>query len=866
MATKSKNFKHTVFAKGLCFFLSLLLFFVSAFSVVTISIASSIYGFKNYLDSNYKTYPSCMAFTDRFQAHTEAVVTLASTNTATLREELEAYADDAVNEAVNEYLDEKARIIHDELEYAVNNYDESYFNYEYAADAVEIPDEEELVTASQKANTEHETTTAAIPRNIEAAQKVLKNCEGRDFLNYAVLVRDSAFDADFDCSVAVTIDDSDSATLNFTAFDMKSDESQIRYEFLSQYNDFADAYIDARLSENSQAISSLPSLLNLKYYTVSKDGTVYTNIDGDAPTADAIKAHTIYAYFDGEKTLLSGIDESIREHIGNIVTVDGAKSIIIYLENQDNGKLPYDDIYSQLLQAYHAYQSFSAKTLIVAAVFSLLIAFILLITLLCLCGHVNGKRECVTAYIDKLPNDLHLILSFGGMTAVLVFTGLILDSIAPSDYRWFYYSDYFTPATAASLTLCWAILTEWLSSVVRIKKAGSSWFRHTLIAKLIFGIGRLFGKLKKILTYKPQKFTRNIVLIAAGYVMENLILDIWAAAASYTGLFSIPIILILIYNIVCIIFIAKYINNLDRIITASMTHKAPDFGGEKLPESLRILSENLQNSNEEVERAVAKAVRDEQMKTELITNVSHDLKTPLTSLISYSDLLSKCDIQDETAKRYIGILNEQSIKLKRLIEDLIEASKVSTGNVTLNKSVLNLSELASQAIAEFETDMEKNGNTVIFNEPESAPKVFADGNKTYRIISNLLNNAKKYSAPNTRVYISVYGDEKSGYFEIKNISGEPLNISPEELTERFVRGDKSRSREGNGLGLSIAKDLCTLQDGELKILIDGDLFKAIVQLPAKTKTPWTVPASTEPIEDVNFDIANYVSDADITNE
>ncbi len=863
MATKSKNFKHTAFAKGLCFFLSLLLFFVSAFSVVTISIASSIYGFKNYLDSNYKTYTSCLAFNERFQAHTEAVVTLASGNTTTLREELEAYADKAVDQAVNEYLDRKAQIIHDELEYAVNNYDESYFDYEYAADAVEIPEEAEMVTVYQEANIAQETTTVAIPRNIEAAQKVLENCEGRDFLNYAVLVRDSAFDTEFDCGVAVTIDDSDSLTINFTANDMRSDESRIRYEFLSQYNNFADACVEARLYENSQAISSLPSLMNLKYYTVSKDGTVYTNMDGDAPTTDEITAHTVYACYDGEKTLTGGIDESIREYIGSIVTVDGAKSVIVYLENQNNGRLPYDDIYSQLMQAYRAHQNFSAKTLIVTAVFSLLIAFILLITLLCLCGHVNGKTECVTAYIDRLPNDLHLILSFGGMTAVIVFTGLILDSIAPSDYRWFYYSDYFTPATAASLTVCWALLSEWLASVVRIKKAGLSWFRHTLIAKLIFAIGRLFGRLKRILTYKPQKFTRNIVLITVGYVAGNLILDIFAVLSSHTGLL---LLLTVLCNFVCMIFIAKYINNLDRIITASMTHKAPDFGAEKLPESLRILSENLQDSNEEVERAVAKAVRDEQMKTELITNVSHDLKTPLTSLISYSDLLSKCDIQDETAKRYIGILNEQSIKLKRLIEDLIEASKVSTGNVTLNKSVLNLSELASQAIAEFETDMEKNGNTVIFNEPESAPKVFADGNKTYRIISNLLSNAKKYSAPNTRVYISVYGDEKSGYFEIKNISGEPLNISPEELTERFVRGDKSRSREGNGLGLSIAKDLCTLQDGELKILIDGDLFKAIVQLPAKTKTPWTVPASTEPIKDVNFDIANYVSDADITNE
>ena len=136
-----------------------------------------------------------------------------------------------------------------------------------------------------------------------------------------------------------------------------------------------------------------------------------------------------------------------------------------------------------------------------------------------------------------------------------------------------------------------------------------------------------------------------------------------------------------------------------------------------------------------------------------------------------------------------------------------------------------------QVIAEFSHEMEKNGNEIRFSEPETPPTVMADGAKTYRILSNLLSNAKKYSMPDTRVYISVYTDNINSYFEIKNISCEPLDISPEELTERFVRGDKSRSREGNGLGLSIAKDLCELQGGEIHLHIDGDLFKAVVRLP-----------------------------------
>ena len=288
---------------------------------------------------------------------------------------------------------------------------------------------------------------------------------------------------------------------------------------------------------------------------------------------------------------------------------------------------------------------------------------------------------------------------------------------------------------------------------------------------------------------------------------------------------------LVVFDLVVAYFVIKYINNLDKIIVASGEHKTVEFTDKHVEKSLQTLAKNLENSNEALDKAVAEAIKNEQMKTQLITNVSHDLKTPLTSLINYSELLNKCEIEDEKAREYIGVINGQSAKLKRLIEDLIEASKVSTGNVQLNKAKLNLSELAVQAIVEFAPDFESNKNEIKFTEPEKAPVVFADSVKTYRIISNLFSNAKKYSAPNTRVYASVYEDEKYGYFEIKNVSKEPLNISPETLTERFVRGDESRANEGNGLGLSIAKDLCKLQNGCLIINIDGDLFKVTVKLP-----------------------------------
>jgi K+-sensing histidine kinase KdpD len=231
-------------------------------------------------------------------------------------------------------------------------------------------------------------------------------------------------------------------------------------------------------------------------------------------------------------------------------------------------------------------------------------------------------------------------------------------------------------------------------------------------------------------------------------------------------------------------------------------------------------------------KAVENAIKNERTKTELITNVSHDLKTPLTSMISYVDLLKKCDINDEDAIKYIDVLSDKSQNLKKLIENLIEASKTSSGNIKINKAYLNLKELVAQATAEFLSDFESRELDLKFKEDSEDIRIFADGQHTYRVLENLLSNAKKYSAKGTRVYASIRREGKYGVFELKNISKDPLNISADELTERFVRGDASRgTEEGNGLGLSIAKQLCSLQGGELKLTIDGDLFKATVYLP-----------------------------------
>ncbi len=248
-----------------------------------------------------------------------------------------------------------------------------------------------------------------------------------------------------------------------------------------------------------------------------------------------------------------------------------------------------------------------------------------------------------------------------------------------------------------------------------------------------------------------------------------------------------------------------------------------------LPAYLYLPAENLQGLSEGIRAAVDEAVKQEKTKTELITNVSHDLKTPLTSIINYVDLMKKCDITDETALSYLRVLSEKSDRLKVLIEDLVEASKASAGALSVDFVCVSCKELINQLIGEFEDSFEEKKLKVIIDLAEEV-RVRADSKHIYRVLENLFVNVKKYALENTRVYITVTSRGDKGIINIKNISAAPLNISADELKERFVRGEQSRTTEGNGLGLSIAENLCILQNGSLGIEINGDLFSVTVEM------------------------------------
>ena len=234
-----------------------------------------------------------------------------------------------------------------------------------------------------------------------------------------------------------------------------------------------------------------------------------------------------------------------------------------------------------------------------------------------------------------------------------------------------------------------------------------------------------------------------------------------------------------------------------------------------------------------LQEAVEAIVRNERLKAELITNVSHDIKTPLTSIINYIDLLKRENPEDPKIRGYLEVLENKAQRLKVLTEDVVEASKASTGNITLEMTELNFVELINQVIGEFEEKFEERNLQMVVHFDEEEAIICADGRRLWRVLENVFGNVSKYAMENTRVYVDMNVNRPNVRLSLKNISAQPLNITADELTERFIRGDISRNTEGSGLGLSIAKDLVQLQGGTFNLYLDGDLFKVTIEFKMK---------------------------------
>ena len=598
-------------------------------------------------------------------------------------------------------------------------------------------------------------------------------------------------------------------------------------------------------------------LKNVRYYAEFSDGSIAANVQ-NAEEIDSLVQNEDYEYFTYENgdtsasDRLSGVNVYNGDYYGNT-----ADNVRLYLAV--NPAFSENDVYGTVSENLAGIESIDANAALYTALFSLLGFAAFAVISVRLAGNKSNGTVAAAA-VDKLPLDIGFILmaAFVAFLAALVLQFIERESSAIFGYDAgpfyyisldFYESQWYRNILFAIGAAAYLSILGFSVSLARNAKTGVNILKHTLFYKILMLIGRFFRWIlkgfKKIknffatLGFLPKQLDKRAVWAVALFSLFNILgmsfvaLFFASFGLDFTAFMCgfVCFVLVIAVDAVCVYKAFQFMRALDRMIDCSAKNEPVDIDTAKLPRCLKTLADSLDEKNAALQEAVIKAVKDERTKTELITNVSHDLKTPLTSVINYIDLLKKCEIRDETAVKYMGVIDEKANRLKRLIEDLIEASKVSTGNVVLHKTKINLNELATQAIVEYADDFEKNGLDLIFDETAQKHIVFADGTKIFRVFENLLSNAKKYSAPGSRVYARLYSDNENGYFEIKNISKDPLNISAEELMERFVRGDKSRSEEGNGLGLSIAKELCSLNGGWLTISIDGDLFKATVRLP-----------------------------------
>ena len=365
----------------------------------------------------------------------------------------------------------------------------------------------------------------------------------------------------------------------------------------------------------------------------------------------------------------------------------------------------------------------------------------------------------------------------------------------------------------------------------QIKAGNFYWWKHSAIGTLLRGLWSVLRKLgqalKRCIALMPIIW-QWVVLYSAMVCL--LVLGFWAALYSGWGIAFLVIVILI--SIALMLYsgyaLGTLLKGVRKLSDGELSHKIPT---DHLHGSFRECAVEMNTLSETTVVAVQNQVRAERMKTELITNVSHDIKTPLTSIINFVDLLGKPH-SPEANKQYLEILSRQSNQLKKLIEDLMELSKASSGNLQANIMTMDVAESVNQALGEFSDKLEKVHLIPVFHQPEEPVLVAADGRLTWRVLSNLLSNAVKYATPGTRVYVEIAEEADTVQLSIKNVSKEELRLSAEDLLERFVRGDASRNREGSGLGLNIAKTLMEVQGGSLQLTLDGDLFKVTLTFPA----------------------------------
>lgn len=453
-------------------------------------------------------------------------------------------------------------------------------------------------------------------------------------------------------------------------------------------------------------------------------------------------------------------------------------------------------------------------TALVTMFVSFIIGAAAFVFLMCAAGHRNGTDEIVTTVWDHLWLDVFAVGAVLAEVFVFYVAAIFLINVDVA------YLPFILFVTAvATLCMGWLLLLFLLSFSVRVKLG--KWWRHTLCYQFFRKIGQF-----------ARMIWENI-----GFLWKVILVMLVLAFFEGIGVLmffnsDIALLLWLLEKLVLYPLVLWYCVQLNQL--KSGTEKIA--GGEpgyqistkRMTGIFKEQGEQINHISDGMTHAIEERMKSERFKTELITNVSHDIKTPLTSIINYVDLLEKEDLHNETAQEYLEVLERQSSRLKKLIEDLIEASKASTGNLPVHLERLEAGIFMTQTVGEFEEKTKAAGLDLVIEKPETPVYIMADSRHFWRVIDNLMNNICKYAQNGTRVYINLEVKEAQVSITFRNTSKYPLNISSDELMERFVRGDASRNTEGSGLGLSIANSLMDLMGGTFRLYVDGDLFKVVL--------------------------------------
>lgn len=574
---------------------------------------------------------------------------------------------------------------------------------------------------------------------------------------------------------------------------------------------------------------------NINYFVCSDNEEktiVFNNIKAKTTKISELKnkifeLSDIYIFYDSKTNTYNTNTEIKKETVIELLNryYDDFGENIVVMAGLNKDLNNVHDIYYTSSQKYNLYTShywFKIVIIIISGFLTFLFAIILTFKTGIIYDKENSKKTHILYSFDKLSIEIRLLI-------LLILTVPYIILIDNYDSVLSAIIDLYVEDLYICILVC--------SVVILITGIIISCFYYSFIRRLRTKTIYETSITKKLIT-KFKEYISNISNnkgIFAISLLKILSLTLVNIVMTYLAIkFDIYYLLIfvLIFDILAGRYI--YIKSAER---KKILNALTDISGGKINTKIdlenmygnnRHMAEAVNNIGEAVKIAVDTSMKDEKLKADLITNVSHDLKTPLTSIINYVDLLKKEDISDERVINYINILDEKSQRLKQLTDDLVEASKISSGNIVLTFEKINLKELIIQATGEFLDRFEEKNLKISGTGPDEAVFVNVDSRSIYRVIENLFTNIYKYSMPGTRVFIDITKDANRAYVEIKNISDQPLNIDPSELTERFIRGDESRNTEGSGLGLSIAKNLTEAMNGSFDIKIDGDLFKIIL--------------------------------------